>query len=299
MYINTKQIVVSLVLLFLQRGPAGQVFAIQPDLTSEDAFYNEFEKVINSCHDQDFELALTTAKSLHQKYPDEPASTLALISVYQSITDCYRITNYNVLIDSLAQVSIKLSKQKIKSNKRNGIAYFCLASAYGTRSVSYSKQGRWLEAFRDGTRIKSNFEKSLKYDPQFYDAYYGLGLYNYWVASKSKVMRMLFTSKEKAIDQIKLAKTKGRFFKTTAVYGLSAIYYNEGEFEKAIFLCDSLANDYPENPTLDYRRGCIYEKQYQWQQAKTHFESLLAKLSETQYQSHAYKRFRAVHLLLR
>jgi len=103
------------------------------------------------------------------------------------------------------------------------------------------------------------------------------------------VLSLLLTSKKEAIKQVKLAVEKGRFFKTTARYGLSAIYFNEGMYAEALALCDSLFRLYPNNPTLHYRRGRIFQELGAWQQARACFQELLHLLKTSEFQSATYQ----------
>lgn len=255
-----KQVVVWVVQIVLLTGSHQILLSSQPESLPGDDVFGRFQQAIEDCHNARFSRAIKTAEELCASYPQDPAGVLALMYIYQSITDSYRVTDYMARVDSLAEIAVRLSRNAIKRDKRRGINYLCLATAYGTRSLSYARQRKWMYAFRNGKNIKRSFEKAISRDPYLYDAYYGLGVYNYWLAAKSRILSMLLTSKQEAIKQVKVAVQKGRFFKTTARYGLSAIYINEGKYGQALALCESLYQQYPNNPTLQYRRGWIYEE---------------------------------------
>ncbi|MFQ5769697.1 MAG: CDC27 family protein, partial [bacterium] len=199
---------------------------------------------------------------------------------------------YETKFDSLLNLAIKLSEKAIKRNKKEGRNYFYLGSAYGSRSIYYAQRGKWLAAFKDGAKVLKNFNKAVAYSPDFYDAYYGLGLYKYWLCAKSKLLRFLPFSKDnrrEGIEQIKMAIEKGQILNVDAMHGLTAIYYNEGEFEKALQLSDQLYELYPNNPSLLYRRGRIYQKLEKWNEAIKIFEQLYDILKFTKYQSVSYQ----------
>lgn len=248
-----------------------------------------FDKALMLCHQQDYEGALEIGRQLRQNYPDDPTGMFVQIITYQTLMETFRVKTYQAQLDSVLEIVVELAKKTLKKDRRNGVNYFYLASAYGARSANFARRGKWLEALRDGTRIKANYQRALKYSPDFYDAYYGLGAYNYWVSVKAKVLRIFGDSREKGIAQVKLAAEKGHFLKTNALYGLSSIYFNEGRHEEALQVCDEIIARYPGNPTCYYRKGRILQMRGQWAEAQKQFAAVRDILSKTPHQSLSYQ----------
>ncbi|MFQ5676377.1 MAG: hypothetical protein ACE5G1_10805, partial [bacterium] len=228
---------------------------------------NLFETALQRCHLEDYDTSLTLAEKIRNDYPDEPAGLFAQIVVYQTIMETYRIRRFESKIDSLVPIAIKLSSKALKKDNRDGRNYFYLGMAYGSRSANYARRGKWIDAFRDGTRVKSNLQKALKYSPGFYDTYYALGVYNYWITVKARILSVFMGSRDTGIKQVKLAVEKGRFLQVHAMYGLSAIYFNEEELAQSARICDDLIAKFPKNPTSYYRKGKILQTLGQWENA--------------------------------
>lgn len=251
-----------------------------------------YKLAVEKYHSEEFDAALRIAKQIRQQYPKEPAGVFALLGTYQSIRSNYRVKHFEDEFDALLDPAIELSQEAVKRDKNDPRNYFYLGSAYGFRSMYYSQRNEWLAAFRDGMQISRNFKMALNIDPEFYDAYYGLGLYNYWMGAKSGVLRYLpfaDDSREEGIEQIKLAIEKADFINVDAMYGLNMAYFNEGEYEKALTLLDTLIQKYPQNPTLHYRRGRCLQKLGRWQEARESFATLHELLINTQYQALSYQ----------
>ncbi|RMF69825.1 MAG: hypothetical protein D6743_01265 [Calditrichaeota bacterium] len=271
-------------------SPAPNVYA-QKTHTESD-LYAFFEQILEKKHEEKFDEALQLAERLRQSYPEDPAGTFGLLVTYQTIMRNYRVRVYEDRFNDLLNLCVKQAKKAIKKNKRDGKNYFYLGCAFGSRSIYYAERGKWMKAFKDGARVKSNFQKSLTFSPDFYDAYYGLGLFNYWLAAKSKLLRMLPFSKngrQKGLHQIQMAVEKGRFLKTDGMFGLATVYFNEGQYDKALEISQQLYRRYPQNPSLLYKLGCIHEKLGQWQDASQCFEKLHTLLTETKYKSVSYQ----------
>jgi tetratricopeptide (TPR) repeat protein len=258
----------------------------------DNSFYALFEKTLDKYHNEEYDEALQLATKIRGLYPDKPAGVFAQLAAYQTLMRNYRVRNFEAQYDSLLNLSIKLAKNALKKNKRDGRSYFYLGCAYGSRSIYYAQRGKWMDAFKYGSKVVPNFKKAVAYSPDFYDAYYGLGLYKYWLGAKAKFLRFLSFAKDQrseGIAQIKITVEKGRFLKVDAMYGLLAVYFNEGEYEKALEISDQLYEKYPKNPTLLYRRGRIFQALQRWSEAKQAFEDLYALLKVAKYKSISYQ----------
>jgi len=253
---------------------------------------NLYTLAVEKYHSEEFDEALNIAKKIRQQYPNEPAGVFAQLGTYQSVMSNYRVKRFEDEFDDLLDLAVELSQKAIKRDKNDPKNYFYLGSAYGFRSMYYAQRNEWLAAFRDGMHISRNFKMALNIDPEFYDAYYGLGLYNYWMGAKAGILRYLpfaDDNREEGIEQMKLVIEKGDFINVDAMYGLNMAYFNEEEYEKALALLDTLTQKYPKNPTLHYRRGRTLQKLGRWQEARASFERLHELLITTKYQSISYK----------
>lgn len=286
---------------FLITIPTHGLFCLPKNITAQEApkksqdshpIHTLLQQTLDSFHNERFEDAIKIATRLRQEYPDEPAGAFGLLATYQTINRNYRVRRFDAEVDSLLSLSIELARKAVKRNKKDPENYFYLGSAYGMRCIYHASRRKWLAALRDGSNVLNNFNKAVAYNPEFYDSYYGIGLYKYWLGAKSKMLRALPFSKDKrneGIRQIKLAIEKGRILKVDAMYGLSAAYFNEHEYRKALELTDRLYKLYPGNPTLLYRRGRILQALEKWQDAKGSFEELYDVLRTTDYQSVSYQ----------
>ncbi|MFQ6113845.1 MAG: tetratricopeptide repeat protein [bacterium] len=273
-------------LLFLLNKATAQ------EAKQDETLYALFEKTLDKYHDEKYDEAIQLATRIRKLYPDEPAGVFGLLVTYQTMMRNYRVRNFEAQYDSLLDLSVELAKNALKKNNKDGRIYFYLGCAYGSRSIYYAQRGKWLAAFKDGSRVLNNFKKAVAYSPEFYDAYYGLGLYKYWLGAKAKLLRFLSFAKDQrreGIEQIKITAEKGRFLKVDGMYGLLAVYFNEGQYEKALEISEELYEIYPENPTLLYRRGRIFQALERWSEARQHFETLYGLLTAARYQSVSYK----------
>lgn len=259
---------------------------VQPDSTEV-----LFERVNNLCHAQGFEQSIAIALDIRQQFPDSPVGVFALLKNYQSIDSNYRVKLFETKVDSLLDIAIELAKKALKNDRKNGRNYFYAGTAYGFKSLFSAQHNRWVDAFKAGTKISRNLNRAVTLEPKFYDAYYGLGLNNYWLNAKGPLRYLPNARKNRnlGIEYIKLVIEKGTHSKTDAMFGLAAIYIHEEEYDRALELYLELFKQLPQNPNISYRMGKIYEVQKNWRDAFNSYTILLDLLDNTPYKSYSYK----------
>ena len=135
-------------------------------------------------------------------------------------------------------------------------AWFYLGAAYGFRVQYHGHRREVLAAARDGKRIKVSLEKAIALDPGLHDAYFGVGLYQYYAdiaPTVLKFVRWLLAlpggDKVAGLQQMRQTRHQGVLLKAEAAYQLHLIdLWYEHQPEEAIALLDELAARYPHNP---------------------------------------------------
>lgn len=259
--------------------------------SADDDVNSMYKRTLEKYHSEEFDEAIQIAQAIREKYPDEPAGPFGLLTTYQTIMWNYRVRLHESKVDSLLDLSIKLAKKAVKKNRKEAKNYFYLGCAYGFRSILRAQQKKWMDAFKDGSQVLKNFNIAVAHSPEFYDSYYGLGLYKYWLGAKGAMRYLPFAKRNRnqGIEQMRLAIEKGQFLKVNAMYGLMAVFQNEGEYEQALQVSNVLFEMYPNNPTLNYRRGKIFQALEGWPEAIESFQNLHDILMNTKYKSTSYQ----------
>ena len=71
-------------------------------------------------------------------------------------------------------------------------ALYYTGSAYLYNGRWYGETGSWLKAFWYGRKGANYLEKVIKKAPDYYDAYYGLGMYHYYADVLPKFIKASF-----------------------------------------------------------------------------------------------------------
>src|SRR6185312_8690730 len=135
-------------------------------------------------------------------------------------------------------------------------AQFYLGAAYAIRVQWRVLRDEKLAAARDGKRIKVALERSIALDPDLDDAYFGVGMYQYYAdvaPATAKVLRFLLRlpggNRTEGLAQMLRARTRGRLLQGEAEYQLQIVYlWYEHRTDEAVAILESLHDRYPGNP---------------------------------------------------
>lgn len=247
---------------------------------------------INQAHNLSLDSAIATFEHLIDYYPNHPIGHFYKAGIYDLFNQNYRIIVYEKKFEEAMELAIKVGEKHIKKNKNDALAYFYLGGAYGFRGLHRVYKRDWLNVFIDGYKGLKNLNKSLEKNPEFYDAYLGLGLYHYWRSAMTKKLRFLpFVSdlRQEGIDELKIAIEKGKYAGVETRIALASVYYNEEEYDSALVINNWLYKRFPRDPSILYTRTRIYEKKQLWQNMLETSNKLYNVITSYEYQSTGYK----------
>ncbi|MCI0597324.1 MAG: tetratricopeptide repeat protein, partial [candidate division Zixibacteria bacterium] len=135
---------------------------------------------------------------------------------------------------------------------------------------------------------KKNFERALELDSTLFDAYNGLGNYNFWKSAKTRkflVSAFFPDERKKGIEQLILAKERGYFSRSAAAASLMWALINQKDYSWAQKLADSLSAAYPQAKSPLWALGTIYQEKKMWDSAAAVFSELFRRLEADPAQS--------------
>ena len=153
------------------------------------------------------------------------------------------------------------TKEWVKKNRYDPNGYLILGGIYGLKGNYELLVHDFIAAYFDGKSAVKYMHKAIELKPDFYDAYFGIGLFEYYTATLPSVVKVLsmFISTgdaQKGFDQIMLVKEKGCFAKQTAALVLIRIHLDEKspffDVEKAKQLIKEFKKDHPNYPESNF-----------------------------------------------
>jgi tetratricopeptide (TPR) repeat protein len=196
--------------------------------------------------------------SIIKKNPDDPRGYH-----YKSIIFLwYYLGNLNETnLDSFvyfSDKSLELAETK-KQQKPSAELSYLIGSIYYNKSIAEARSGNYLQALWTSNQMKSNLEDAVKLKPDFYDAYLGLGLYNFALSQIPSTLEWaanlvgITADKELGLEYVSKATQKGKLSKIDAQYYLSQLYSRViVDNPSAKELLTNLVKRYPKNLLFNF-----------------------------------------------
>ena len=229
-------------------------------------------KGISLAHDMQFKEADKVFDEMIRIEPENAFGYLLKISSLRLIAEIKGVGGeQDDVYKDLTLKTIRVAEDMLKKNEDDVDAIFYLGCAYGTLGIYYTNTASWLRAYWNGRKGKNYLLEVVEKDPDYYDAYIGLGMYHYFADVLPEIIKPLSFllgiegNREKAIEELTLASSKSIYSKGSAKYFLAkSVYLKEGNYEAAFPLYQQLLADCPNNHFLrtQYAICCRNLKKY-------------------------------------
>ena len=210
-----------------------------------------------------------------KQYPDNPAgfhfkSIPYLWRFLDSKNDSEKVV-FDALSDSVTEKSLVF----LETNPDDPFINFILGSAYFYRAMAAVRRESYLDVVWTTKKSFSYLDKSLAVDSSFYDAYLGLGLYNFMVAQTPPALKWAMDitgisgDADTGMKYLKLAGQNGVFAKVAAEFYLSQIlseFYQD--YNQANSILTRLNKKYSKNLLFNYSLALLKIKMKDFRKAE-------------------------------
>ena len=228
---------------------------------------------INGVYSLDFDTAQEHIAWVFEHYPDHPFAHFGNAMIawsryeyeFETSDDAQRKVFEKILDDSISGI-----KRWIKKNPQDSNAYMGIGALYGLRALFNMRNRNWITSYFAGRKAINNLEKSLKLDPTYYDAYFGLGIYQYYAGTLPSVIKVLAKivaikgNPQEGVQFLNLAREKAHFTSDSAKLILIEVQNTRNSPfyapEKSLEFIRQLRVKFPNNPLMHYVEIiCLYE----------------------------------------
>lgn len=237
----------------------------------------------------DYEEALATFKNLQENHPNHPAPPLyEAIVVWQrelfrrrdlklerfvspgyftESTESRMPDGERKLFLRNLEKSMSLSEKILSQSPDHLVAKYFLGSAKGVLAafkitIDHDK----MAAFDHGKKAYNLHKEVIDKDPEFYDAYSTVGVYQYiadnlpWYIKWIAVIAGFSGDEEKGLEYLRLSAEKSQYANDDAQVILMVLLVREEEYAKALEVANDLHRKYSKNFLLHLNRAQIFEK---------------------------------------
>ncbi|MHB1686178.1 MAG: tetratricopeptide repeat protein [Ignavibacteriaceae bacterium] len=229
-----------------------------PDSAVNDYLRTGIREIIN----QNYEAASNNFKQLDNKFSNLPLGKIYLATV--EIAKSYDLGEdfkSNYIIDNLR--AAKEQSEKLLEKDKDNIWYnYFLSLSEGYSAYFSALNKSWFTAFSEGLSARSDFEKCVKIDSNFYDAYIAIGAYKYWKSRKTEFLKWLpFMNDEEqsGINLLKTAINHPSYNTYLAINSLTWIYIDQHSYNQAAKLSQEALKKFPDNRLFKWGLARAYE----------------------------------------
>lgn len=167
-------------------------------------------------------------------------------------------------IEGLMRTSAVLMDSADNSVKAEG--YFLSGMAYGARGQWQLIRGRWMKSYFDGKKAVRHLNRAIKLKEDLYDAYLGLGVYDYQADRLSGLLKlsallMIGGNAERGIQRLHIAEDRAAIADVQAGIFLVNIYVTEKQPAKALPVIQKLRRRFPDSSYLQFLEITIIAEQ--------------------------------------
>jgi len=234
------------------------------------------KKGIEAIYAVDIPEAVKNFSAALQKYPEHPyphfgmaMTKWATLEYLEDESDPKLEKEYEKMTDEAIDIGLAW----VKKHPGDGNAQMCLGGMYGLRARLALLQHRWIKAYFAGRKALAFMRRAQKIDPELYDVYLGLGMYEYYAGTLHGAIKVLAAllmkgDARKGIEMLETCKEKGYFNALAAKLLLIEIYTTTNSpyvnSAKAVKWSKELRAAYPNHPQMHFVEiVSLYEdKQY-------------------------------------
>ena len=161
------------------------------------------------------------------------------------------------------------------------MGYLYWGGALGAKGWYHVTRSQWVRAYFSGKKGYSYVKKVAEIDPNVFDAYLGIGMYEYYAATLGPTLKALASfsirgEKATAMRYLRLAELRSRYVRLEASYFIWNADLEEGRLDEALEKAESLKNAFP---TSHLFRWCEIQTLF----AQKRWEEVLKRSEEFVY----------------
>ncbi len=159
-----------------------------------------------------------------------------------------------------SEISIEKAEALVDKYPKDCKLNYLLGNIYLLKAMALAADNSTLSAFSASKTSFSYFEKTLELNPNYSDAYRGLGLFNYALDFIPGVFKWAIpltgmkADRNRGFNLIRIAFNKGTDDKVEAGFHMAKMFTDyAAEYDSALLILKKLISHYPNNPIFNYQ----------------------------------------------
>ena len=240
--------------------------ASEPLKLERDRPNREILQGINHLYDLEFDEAESLFQKIVSQKPENPVGYfyMAMVSWSKLSVGFWTARNLEEYVERIDR-TISVAKKAIAIHEKDSRNYFYLGGALGFKGRFELMQRNWFSSYNLAYEAIQALEKCHRMDPDNKDVLLGLGIYDYYTAKLSGVLKLLTYlflhkgNKEEGLRKLHVAANEAVYSGLEAKSMLIHIYlYLEEDYYKALPLVKDMGAKFKKNYRYDFFEGIVY-----------------------------------------
>ncbi|MFA7289866.1 MAG: tetratricopeptide repeat protein [Melioribacteraceae bacterium] len=236
----------------------------------------------NSAYNLDF----TNAEQLfHKAIELAPESPLGFYHVAQLHIWIYlgsKDPGEYLIFLKYSDMALERIKKALDKDPKDELMLYYLGNLRTLRALAFAMNDSALDAFWEAKNARNSFEEALDINPDFYDAYAGIGVFDYSLTYIPGMFRWainltgLSSDPSRGLKYLLTSYKKGKLNKTETTYHLARIYTEYlADYDSASVYLRELLSKYPKNTLFLYQNALTLMRDKELDKAETALNSIL------------------------
>ena len=255
------------------------------------AMLEQEQRTLDLIYNMEFDAALRAAQHLIDLAPAHPAGYFYRAATYWQRRLIAPDPHQRAILLSHFQESTQRARTMAESlpDAQAAEAAFYLGAVYGMQARMHFVEQQYIRALLAARQGSAYLQQCVARAPDWYDAYAGLGTYQYVLSRVPGVWRSLVQQligisgdRDKGLQALEQARTAGRLAVPEAGSLLAKIYVLPGEeqYDKAYGILAHLVQRYPHNSDYRYRLALVCAHLGLWECARQISQQLLDDIAQ-------------------
>lgn len=218
------------------------------------------KKALSEAYNMNIDSAEKILKRVIRRTPRLPDGYFQLAQInFWCFLGSRDVNRFNQFI-KYADITQNLIDSILNKNNKNIKFTYMAGKLASYRAMINALNNSTVDALWYSKKSIDYYEKTLQLNPKYYDAYFGLGLFDYAMSFVPDFLKWavnlagLSSNKNRGLDYIKIAYRKGFFDKTEIEYHLAKIYSDYiAAYDSSYFILKKLIAQYPNNTLFRYQ----------------------------------------------
>lgn len=244
------------------------IFLFSSGILSQQDIERQILKGLDACYNFNFDKADQTFQDLIKKYPDDPRGYHFESSIYLWYYLGSNDKNDLDEFEKYSDISLKKGEAIRDKDEKDEMALYFLGANYNYRAIAFGKAGNFLDAAWATKKSESYLSQVIDINLRNYDAYLGLGLYNFAVAQIPPAFKWALNlvgisgDQNTGVKYIESAAEKGHYARVEAQYYFAQINMDFLiDYESSAAVLKKLVRKYPGNLLFNYSYAVLLIKQ--------------------------------------